>query len=199
MKIVIASDNKGKIKQFKQLFSRLNFSVISKKEAGFLDVIKETGKTFRENAQIKATAVFNKTLLPTIADDSGLEVFALNKKPGIFSARYSEEENIPATDEKNNIKLLNEMKGIKNRKAQYVCALCFIYAKGKMLNVLETVQGEISTSLKGENGFGYDPLFSYNGKTFAELDDEFKNKISHRGKALLKLLEKIENIKNNIV
>ena len=198
MKIVIASDNKSKIKQFKEMFSRLNFNVISKKEAGFIYKIKETGKSFQENAQIKATAVFNKTLLPTIADDSGLEVFALNKKPGIFSARYSEEENIPATDEKNNIKLLNEMKGIKNRKAQYVCALCFIYDKGKILNVLENVQGEVSTTLKGENGFGYDPLFLYNGKTFAELDDEFKNKISHRGKAVLKLLKKIENIKHNI-
>ncbi len=194
MKIVIASDNQGKLKQFKNLFSNLNFEIISKKEAGVFHTIEETGKTFQENAIIKATAVFKATSTPTIADDSGLEVFALNNKPGVYSARYSEEKNSPATSEKNNIKLLKEMQKIKDRKAQYVCALCFIDAKGKIITVVETVQGEISTTLKGKNGFGYDPLFCYEGKTFAELDDSFKNKISHRGKALSKLLEKIKNM-----
>lgn len=193
MKIVIASDNLGKIREFKEIFSLHSFEVISKKEAGVFNEIEETGKTFKENAILKATAIFKKTGLPTISDDSGLEVFALNNKPGVFSARYSQTATKKATDETNNLKLLKEMQNEKNKRARYVCALCFINSAGKMFNILETVEGKIATEQKGENGFGYDSLFLYGDKTFAQIPSEVKNKISHRAKAIKKLLKNIKN------
>lgn len=193
MKIVIASNNKEKIREFKEILTPLNFKVLSKKEANANFEVEETGKTFKENAEIKATAIFKKVNMPTLADDSGLEVFALNNKPGIFSARYSEEEGKKATDENNNTKLLKEMENVKNREARFVCALCFINSKGEIFNILETVEGKIATSLKGENGFGYDPLFIYNNKSFAQIPASLKNKISHRGKAISKFLANIKN------
>lgn len=193
MKIVIASDNPGKIKEFKEIFSPHNFEIISKKEAGVFEEVEETGDSFTKNAILKATAIFKKTAMPTIADDSGLEVLALNNKPGIFSARYSKTKTQKATDENNNLKLLKEMKDKKNKKARYVCALCFINSKGEIFNILETVKGEIATEQKGENGFGYDSLFLYNNKTFAQIPSEIKNKISHRAKAIKKLLKNIKN------
>lgn len=192
MKIIIASDNENKVREFKLLLEPLNFEIISKKEAGINIEIQETGTSFEENAKIKAKAIFNISSTPTIADDSGLEVFALNKRPGIFSARYSAKDGEPATDEKNNIKLLKEMENVKDRSAQYVCALCFVNSSGKTYSIVETVKGKISTSLQGDNGFGYDPLFLYNNISFANLDSKVKNKISHRGKATKKLLEKIK-------
>ena len=193
MKIVIASDNPGKIKEFKEIFSCFNFDIISKRQAGVLDEVEETGNSFKQNAILKATAIFKKTKLPTIADDSGLEVFALNNEPGIFSARYSQTKTEKATDEKNNLKLLKEMEDKKNKKARYVCALCFINSKGKVFNILETVEGKIATKQQGENGFGYDPLFLYGEKTFAQIPSKIKNKISHRAKAVKKLLKNIKN------
>ena len=193
MKIVIASNNKEKIREFKEILAPFNFEVISKKEVGANFEVEETGKTFKENAEIKAKAIFKKVNMPTLADDSGLEVFALNNKPGIYSARYSEEDGKKATDETNNIKLLKEMENVKNREARFVCALCFINSKGEIFNILETVEGKIATSPKGENGFGYDPLFIYNNKSFAQIAANLKNEISHRGKAISKLLKNIEN------
>lgn len=191
MEIVIASDNEEKIKEFKILFSSLNFKIISKKEAGCLGQIEETGKTFEENAKIKAEYVFKKTSIATLADDSGLEVFALNNQPGVFSARYSATKAAPATDEKNNLKLLNAMKNIEDRKARYVCALCFINNKGQIFKILKTVNGEIAKKPRGKNGFGYDPIFLFEGRSFAEYSSDFKNKISHRAKALHSLLQNI--------
>ena len=193
MEIVIATDNEGKIKEFKEILTPLNFKVISKKEAGIFNKIEETGTSFIENAKIKANFIFDKTKKMTLADDSGLEVFSLNNRPGIFSARYSQEKNSPATDEKNNIKLLKELENKENRKARYVCALCFINKKKEIFSIIETVEGEIAKTPKGTNGFGYDPLFLYNGKSFGETKSEIKNKISHRGKAIKKLLENIKN------
>lgn len=193
MKIVIATDNKGKIKEFKEILAPLNFEVVSKKEAGVFDEIEETGTSFIENAKLKAAFVFYKTKEITLADDSGLEVFSLNNRPGIFSARYSQEKNSPATDEKNNIKLLKELENKTNRKARYVCALCLINKKGEIFNIVETVEGEIAKKPTGTNGFGYDPLFLYNGKSFGETESEIKNKISHRGKAIKKLIKNIKN------
>ncbi len=193
MKIIIATDNKGKIKEFREILSTLNFEVVSKKEAGIFDEIEETGTSFIENAEIKANFVFNKTKEITLADDSGLEVFSLNNKPGIFSARYSQEPNSPATDEKNNIKLLKELKNKKDRKARYVCALCFINKKREIFRIVETVEGEIAKKPTGSLGFGYDPLFLYNGISFGETKSEIKNKISHRGKAIEKLIKNIKN------
>ena len=193
MKIVIASENQGKLKEFREILSPLNFEVISKKEAGILEEIEETGKSFQENARIKAEYIFNKTKEMTIADDSGLEVFSLGNRPGIFSARYGEENGMKTTDEKNNLKLLEEMKKIKDRRARYVCALCFINKKGEIFNIIETVEGEIATKPKGRNGFGYDCLFLYQGKTFGETDSKIKNQVSHRGKAMEKLLKNIKS------
>ena len=193
MKLVIATENEGKLKEFKELLFNFNFEIISKKEAGIFEEIEETGTTFSENAKIKAEYVFSRTNLPTLADDSGLEVFALNNEPGIFSARYSNDDNGPATDEKNNEKLLKNMQNIKNRAARYVCALCFINSSGKVFEILKTVEGEIAKKLTGKNGFGYDPLFLFNGKSFAQIPSLEKHKISHRGKAMLKLKQNIKN------
>ena len=193
MKIIIATENKWKIKEFKELLAPFNFEVISKKQANVLGEIEETGKTFLENAIIKAKYVFQKTKLPTIADDSGLEVFSLNNMPGIYSARFSQTPEEKATDEKNNKKLLKMLENKTDRKARYACALCFINTKGEIKTIFETVEGEIAKTPKGDSGFGYDPLFLYNGKTFAEISPEEKNKISHRGKAIEKFLAYIKN------
>ena len=193
MKIVVASENEGKIKEFRELLEPLNFEIISKKEAGVLDDIEETGKSFIENAIIKAKYVFEKTKLPTIADDSGLEVFSLNNMPGIYSARYSQENADIATDEKNNEKLLKELENKKDRRARYVCALCFINRKGKFKTIVETVNGDIAKTPTGKNGFGYDSLFLYDGVSFGEISSKLKNKISHRAKALRTLLKEIES------
>ena len=134
-----------------------------------------------------------------LPERDGFEICRLLRRRGIqtpvifVTARYSEEDGKKATDETNNIKLLKEMENVKNREARFVCALCFINSKGEIFNILETVEGKIAASPKGENGFGYDPLFIYNNKSFAQIAANLKNEISHRGKAISKLLKNIEN------
>lgn len=189
MKIALATTNIGKIKEFKELLTPLNFSIITKQEAGITQEFKETGNSFTENAEIKAKALFQLLHMPTIADDSGLEVDALNGRPGIYSARYSKE----GTDYANNQKLLKEMENIKDRRARFVCAICFINSKGKVFNILKTVQGEIARNIKGTGGFGYDPLFLYNGVRFSDIKIDAKNKVSHRGKCIKDLILNIKN------
>ncbi len=191
MVVVIASENKGKIREFERILKPLGFDVISKSDAGMHSDIVETGNSFLENAKIKAMETYKVVKLPVIADDSGLEVFALNGAPGIYSARYSADNGLNATAESNNKKLLKELDGITDRRARFVCALCFVNQDGECFDIVETCEGEIANEPDGNGGFGYDPLFKFKGVSFANMSSKEKDAVSHRGKALLTLAKKI--------
>lgn len=192
-KIILASNNKGKIAEVKEILKDMNVEVISMKEAG-LDVdIEENGSTFEENALIKAEAIMKMTGEITIADDSGLEVDYLNKEPGIYSARYMGHDT--SYDIKNNA-IIQRLDGVKgtDRSARFVCAMAVVFPYGKNIIARGTMEGLIADKPMGENGFGYDPIMylpEYQ-KTSAQLSSEEKNKISHRGKALEKLKTQLQ-------
>lgn len=188
-RLVIASNNQGKIREFKELLSPFGFDVVSMREAGFTGNIVEDGDTFEENAHIKARAVFDATGIPTIADDSGLEIDFLDGAPGVYSARYAGED---ATDKDRCDKVLREMHGVARelRAARFVCTIYFIYAEDEEYSVRGEVNGYIGDEPQGKNGFGYDPIFMVNDdESMADLSDEEKNKISHRANAFKKLSE----------
>ena len=192
-KVVVATKNKGKLKEIKQILAPMGFNVISMEEANIDMDIDETGDSFEENAMLKALAVHKLTGAIVIADDSGLETDALNGAPGIYSARYS---GANASDDKNNEKLLIQLKDIPDEKrtARFVCAIAVVFDENRKFTVKGTVDGIINRAPAGENGFGYDPLFyiPQYGKTVAQLSSEEKNKISHRGKALEKMVVKLK-------
>ncbi len=182
-RLIIASNNAGKIREFKELLSPFGFEVISMRDAGFNDEIVEDGDTFEENAHIKARAVFDATGLPTIADDSGLEIDFLDGAPGVYSARYAGEG---ASDKERCQKVLDEMHGVARelRDAKFICSIYFIYAEDDEYSVRGEVSGYIGEKPKGKNGFGYDPIFMLNDdESMATIDEEEKNKISHRARA----------------
>lgn len=188
MKLMIATGNAGKLAEFGRLLEPKNICVVSAvKEKGF-EMPEETGKTFAENAWLKANAVYTAFGCPSLADDSGLEVEALSGAPGIYSARYAGEN---ATDEENKQKLLKELQGEQNRIARFVCTICYIDSKGQAHYITKTCNGSIATEPKGNGGFGYDPLFLYNGKSFAELTGAEKDMVSHRSKAVREFVSKI--------
>ena len=178
-KIVLASNNSKKIKEIKEILKGFNYEVFSLSDMNINIDVEEDGKTFEENSQV-------------LADDSGLEVDSLNGAPGVYSARYAGEHG---DDYKNNIKLLDEMKNFsgKDRNARFVCVISLINEFGEIKVVRGEVEGYIIKELKNEGGFGYDPLFFYEGfkKTFGEATAEEKNSISHRGNALKKLKDNI--------
>lgn len=195
MKVIIATGNPGKLREFSRILNPLGFEVCSQSEAGFTDSVEETGTTFAENAFLKADAIYQQFHCPTIADDSGLEVMALNNRPGVYSARYSGEH---ATDEQNNDKLLEELQGKSNREAQYVCCICYLDQQGQAHYFTGTCKGEIGFERKGTEGFGYDPLFMIGDRSFGQYTAEEKDAISHRGKALRAMAEYIQqNEKEN--
>ena len=171
-KIIIASNNAGKLREFRAILEPFGLEVVSQREAGFCQDVEETGTTFAENAAIKAKAVYAAMHCPVIADDSGLMVDALDGAPGVYSHRFAGEG---ATDADRNAKLLHELDSIpaEKRTARFVCSLCYLDANG--------------TEPRGENGFGYDPLFYVDGKSMAEMTEAEKNRISHRGRALEQL------------
>ena len=186
MKIVFASGNKHKIEEFGAILKRYipSVEVASMKDVGIFDDIVEDGSTFEENAMIKARAVAKYGYIG-VADDSGLSVEALGGAPGIYSARYAGEHG---NDQKNNAKLLDDMKDIENRRGAFVCAIACVFPKGLEYGdfvVRGECQGEILYEERGNGGFGYDPLFFVErfGKTFAELTPDEKNTISHRAVA----------------
>lgn len=191
MDIVIASNNKNKIREFKKIFENTNFNVLSIAEVGIDLDVEETGKTFEENALIKAKTFSEALNMPAIADDSGLCVDALDGAPGVYSARFAGDGH---DDLKNNEKLMRLMKDKENRKARYVCAICFYNQNGKYIVVSDVCEGLITDEPKGNNGFGYDPYFyvSEFNKTMAELTLDEKNTISHRSKALEKFKREYE-------
>jgi XTP/dITP diphosphohydrolase len=193
-KIVIASGNKGKCDEIRQIMQGLDYTVISMKEL-FCSVpeIEENGSTFYENALLKATAIYEKCGCWTLADDSGLEVDALNGAPGIYSARFA---GVNATSADNNQKLLRLLENVpvENRTARFKCVMVLKRGENDIITTEGVCEGKIMFTHSGSGGFGYDPLFVPDGydKTFGELSAAIKNSISHRGSALKKLREKIE-------
>lgn len=187
MKILIASNNQHKIIEFQAIFRTLdNIKFLTPRDLNLEIEIEENGTTFEENSIIKAKKYFEISKIPTIADDSGLIVPDLNNEPGIYSARYA---GIGSTDNLNRQKLLEniKLKGLIEPKAKFICIICFYDGNNEYIFNGEC-QGKIIDNERGNNGFGYDPIFVPDGfsLTFAELNSEIKNKISHRAKALEK-------------
>ena len=189
MKLVVATNNQGKVKEFKQLLEPLGFEPVSLKDEGIVIDVAEDGETFAETPHIKAQAVYEICKCPVLADDSGLEIEFLGGAPGIYSARYAGED---ATDADRCSKVLSELEGvdISMRSARFACALYCIIDDDTEYSVLGTMNGYIGTEPMGENGFGYDPIFMIDEETsVAMISDEEKNKISHRAEAMRKLAE----------
>ena len=197
-KIIVATGNEGKMKEIRQILGGENVEIVSLKDENLQDVeIVEDGKTFEENALIKASTIAKITGTMVLADDSGLEVDYMGKAPGVYSARYMGEDT-PYTIKNNHI--IDELKDAKGdeRSARFVCVIACVFPDGKSITTRGTIEGQIGYEEKGSNGFGYDPIFYLpeRGCTTAELSPEEKNKISHRGKALTAMYEKLkeENI-----
>ncbi len=195
MKIIFASANKNKIKEIKALLPS-HFEVLGLEDIGITEDIPEPGTTIKENSFLKAKYVLDflnkkNENVAVFADDSGLEVLALNNAPGVYSARYA---GIPKSDENNNKKLLEELKLVTDRKARFVTVITLIL-NGEVHYFEGEIKGTISYEKRGANGFGYDPLFIPQGyrSTFAELSAETKNTISHRALAVKKLVEFLKN------
>ena len=187
MKVIAATHNKGKIREFNEILGKLGFEVLPPNEVGIDIDPEENGSSFAENALIKARAVANLCDYPVIADDSGLCVDALGGAPGIFSARYAGED---ASDSDRIKKLLHELDGVSNRRAKFVSAIAFIMPDGEELVTHGEVLGNITLAPDGDSGFGYDPIFQPEGfdLSFAEMPMDEKNKISHRGRAIQQLI-----------
>lgn len=191
MELIFASKNKDKIKEIRELFKSFNVKntkILTLEELKFSQFIEESGNSYEENAYIKAKYIYEYYKKPSFADDSGLEVYKLNNKPGIFSSTFA---GINVSNYLHINKLLSELKDINDRKAKFVCVICLILSNiNEPIFFRGELEGEISYKIKGNNGFGYDPIFIPNGydKTLAELTLVEKNKISHRAIAVKKLI-----------
>lgn len=198
-RIIFATGNEGKLKEIRMILGDLGIEIISMKEAGIEADVKEDGQSFEENAVIKATEIMKLTGEIVMADDSGLEVDALNKEPGIYSARYMGHDTSYHIKNQNIIDRLEGKKGAE-RSARFVCAIAAAFPDGRVLTTRGTMEGEIGYEEKGANGFGYDPIFylpeyqCYSG----ELPLEEKNKLSHRGKALRLMKEELKKVAGSI-
>lgn len=191
-KIIFATGNEGKMKEVRMILEDLGLPVLSLKDAGITADVEENGTTFEENAQIKAKAIMEMTGALVLADDSGLEVDALDKEPGIYSARYMGHDTSYHIKNQNIIDRLEGKVG-EERSARFVCAIAAAFPDGRVLIIRGTMEGQIGYEEKGENGFGYDPIFylpEYQCYS-AELSLEEKNKLSHRGKALRLMKERL--------
>ena len=192
-RMIFATGNENKMKEIREVLGALPLEILSMKEAGVSADIVEDGKTFEENALIKARAICKLAGEMVLADDSGLEIDYLNKEPGIYSARYMGEDTSYHIKNKS---LIDRLEGVPDEKrtARFVCAIAAVFPDGKELVVRGTVEGIIGYEEKGENGFGYDPIFYLpeRGCTTAELPPEEKNSISHRGNALRLMKELLE-------
>ena len=191
-KIIFATGNEGKMKEVRMILKDLGLPVLSMKEAGVQADIVEDGTTFEENAKIKAVAVQKLTGALVLADDSGLEINYLNKEPGIYSARYMGEDTSYSVK---NANLISRLAGVpdEQRTARFVCAIAAAFPDGEVLTTRGTIEGIIGYEERGENGFGYDPIFylpEYK-KSTAELSPEEKNALSHRGRALRQMEEEL--------
>ncbi len=191
--IVLATRNSGKVKEFQQLLKNFPVELKNLNDFGPIPEVEEDGKTFDDNAYKKALFAAKALGLPAIADDSGLVVEALEGAPGVKSARYAGED---ATDKANLDKLLEKMKGKDDRRAAFQCVISIAVPSGPALTYEGRCEGEIAQTPKGDSGFGYDPVFicpEYN-KTFAELNSDEKNRVSHRGKALGEVIAEFDKI-----
>lgn len=188
MKILIATKNEGKVKEFQSMFEDLGHEILSLTDIEGSPDVEETGTTFEENAILKAETISQQMNIPVIADDSGLEIDALVGKPGVYSARYA---GLQKSDEDNMSKVLAELQNVPDtqRSARFVCALAFAMPNKKTIVVNGECEGKILREKRGSKGFGYDPIFyvPHLNRSMAELAKEEKNKISHRAVALKKL------------
>ena len=187
MKLIIASNNKGKIREYRDIFEPFGFQVSSQSEENIRLEAAETGSTFEQNAILKAEAIYAITRCCVISDDSGLEVEALGGEPGLYSARCKGLE----TEHERRLAVLKGLEGSDNRRARFVTCICFIDETGEKHLFTGTWNGEIALKEEGTNGFGYDPIFiseDGNGKTTASLPISFKETCSHRAKAVRKLV-----------
>ena len=194
MKVVLASKNRHKLEEISKITEKFDIELILQSELGVDIDVEETGTTFEENSFLKADAVMKATGLPALADDSGIAVDALNGEPGVYSARYGFDESL---DDWGRLELL--LKNTENvpdgqRQAQFVCVITMVTPDGKSIQARGEIHGELTREAKGENGFGYDPIFYYPplGKTTAELSPEEKNQVSHRANALKIFYEKLK-------
>ncbi|HEX2956169.1 MAG TPA: RdgB/HAM1 family non-canonical purine NTP pyrophosphatase [Chitinispirillaceae bacterium] len=192
--IVIASGNKGKCDEIRQIMQGLDYQIISMKEKfGCIPEIEENGKTFYDNALLKVTAIYEKCGCWTLADDSGLEVDALDGAPGVYSARFA---GVTATSVENNQKLLKLLEHIpaERRTARFKCVMVLKTSDAEVISAEGTCEGKIGFALSGSGGFGYDPLFTPDGyeHSFGELSASIKNRISHRSIALNRLRQIME-------
>ena len=194
MKVVLASKNPHKLVEISKITEKFGFELILQSELGVDIDVEETGTTFEENSFIKAEAVMKATGLPALADDSGIAVDALNGEPGIYSARYGFDESLD--DWGRLLLLLKNTEHVPDgqRQAQFVCVITMVTPEGKVIQARGEIHGELTREARGENGFGYDPIFFYPplGKTTAELSPEEKNEVSHRGNALKLFYEKMK-------
>lgn len=198
MKLIAATGNKNKVEEFARILAPLGVEVISPADLGLALEVEETGDTFAENAYLKAKAFFDATGKPALADDSGLCVDALDGRPGVFSARYHGEgtsytQKIAA--------LVAELAGLKlpeeGRTARFTCAICCVLDGETVVRAQESCEGRIGYEMRGEHGFGYDPIFYMGERSMAELDDAGKDAVSHRGRALRSFAQQLEAYMKN--
>lgn len=191
-RIIFATGNAGKMKEIRSILADLGMEILSMKEAGVDIAIEEDGKTYEENALIKARAVAAVTGDIVLADDSGLEIDFLNQEPGVYSARYLGEDTPYSVK---NANLISRLEGVSDEKrtARFVCAIAAVLPDGRELTTRAAIEGRIGYEEKGEGGFGYDPIFYVPEleRTTAELTEEEKNQVSHRGKALQLMKEEL--------
>lgn len=192
MKLILATQNKNKVIELKRLLSDYpQYEVLSLSDLNIIDDIEETGSTFESNARLKAQHIYNLTGYACLADDSGIEIEALNNEPGIYSARYLGEQT---SYEVKNKSILDRLVNIENRKARFVSVVCLILSDKEICTFEGIMPGTIGYESKGINGFGYDPIFIPEGYelSYAQMDLDIKNQLSHRGQALRKAVEYLE-------
>ena len=194
MKVVLASKNKHKLVEISKITEKFGFDLVLQSELGVDIDVEETGTTFEENSYLKAEAVMKATGLPALADDSGIAVDAMNGEPGIYSARYGFDESL---DDWGRLQLLlknTEHVPDGQRQAQFVCVITMVTPEGQTIQARGEIHGELLREPRGENGFGYDPIFYYPpaGMSTAEMAPEDKNAVSHRGNALKVFYEKLK-------
>ena len=194
MKVVLASKNPHKLVEISKITEKFGFDLILQSELGVDIDVEETGSTFEENSYQKAYAVMKATGLPALADDSGIAVDALNGEPGIYSARYGFDESLDDWDRLELLLKNTEHVPDGQRQAQFVCVITMVTPDGQVIQARGEIHGELTREPRGENGFGYDPIFYYPpfGKTTAEISAEEKHKVSHRGNALRVFYEKLK-------
>ena len=194
MKVVLASKNKPKLVEISEITKKFGIELVLQSDLGIDIDVEETGTTFEENSLIKAEAVMKATGLPALADDSGIAVDALNGEPGVYSARYGFDDTL---DDWGRLELLlknTEHVPDGQRQAQFVCVITMVTPAGQVIQARGEIHGELTREPRGENGFGYDPIFYYPpfGKTTAEMSPEEKNQVSHRGNALRMFYDKMK-------